>query len=65
MMNGVPWLDMIGYGGWRVVRDVASFHRSPGDQNSLRIYIPTSTLHHIEVIRLNIYLFASNFAVTS
>ena len=36
------WCAMVGYGGWRVVHDVASPHRFPGDQKSIRTYIPTS-----------------------
>ena len=59
------WCAMVGYGRWRVVRDVASPHRFPCDQKSIRTYIPTSTLHEIGLVGLNIYLFGIKFAMIS
>ena len=60
---------MVGFfGGWWVMCDVASprcLSKDSGHKRSVPTYIPTSTRNYIEGLWLNIYLFASNFAVTS
>ena len=61
-MNGVSWLDMVG-GGW-----CAMWLLLIAFLVTKNLYVPTYQLqgeNDIGLVGLNIYLFASNFAVTS
>ena len=53
-------------GGWGIVRHfIIDLLHKAGDQKSIRTYIPTSTLHEIGLVGLNIYLFGIKFAMIS